>query len=484
VIGALRRFVGMRVSRRLFVLFLLSAFLPLAVIALLSLTQVRALLLQLGDQRLGSTAKTFGMTVFERLLVAGDVAGAAAFSRGAVANDPFLSRTFTALTVMGEGRNVALLGAPVDIALDADARAHLDKGKPVVVVSGQVRKAKVLIAMEMPAPSKAIVVGEVKPEYLWGAPEELPLATDFCVYEEETRVWLFCSAPVDVTVLEAVGKPTASILGSTTWTRDGTTYRSRAWTQFMRASFGARDWVVVATQPESFQLTHSLEFQRQYVPVILLALLVAIWLTVRQSRDIVDPVTRLAEGARSIARKDFRMRLGLRREDEFGELGAAFDQMSTRLGRQFTSLTALAEIDRLILSTQDTALVVRIVLQRLGDALGADVASLTLFDQENRDRGRTYYRPPDARDSCAMVRHEVTAAQRGALDDARGRWMRAGDDGQWPTYLACMGDYGMRNAFVQPVMWRDVACGALALGYRDDVALDEEAEQQIGRAHV
>jgi len=479
VIGALRRFVTMRVSRRLFVLFLLSAFLPLAVIALLSLTQVRSLLLQLGDQRLGATAKTFGMTVFERLLVAGDVAGAAAFSRTSAKNDPFISRTFTALTIVGEGGKVALLGAPLDVTLGEDAHAHLDKGKPLVIVSGQMRRPTVLLAMEMPAPSKSIVVGELKPEYLWGAPEELPLATDFCVYEEETRVWLYCSAAIDVTVLEAVGKPTASVVGATAWSQDGTTYRSRAWTQFMRASFGARDWVVVATQPEAFQLSHAIEFQRQYVPVILLALLIAIWLTVRQSRDIVDPVTRLADRARGIARKDFSVRLGLKREDEFGELGAAIDQMSQRLGRQFDSLTALAEIDRLILSTQDTALVVRIVLQRLGDALGADVASLTLFDQEDRDRGRTYYRPPDARDSCAMVRHEVEAADRARLDDAKSRWMHGEKEGRWPTYLGPMGDYGIRNVFVQPISWRDAVCGALALGFRDDVALDDEAEQQV-----
>ena len=51
MIGRLRRFISTRVSRRLFFLFVLSAFLPLAVIALLSLTQMRALLLQQGDQR-------------------------------------------------------------------------------------------------------------------------------------------------------------------------------------------------------------------------------------------------------------------------------------------------------------------------------------------------------------------------------------------------------------------------------------------------
>ena len=70
MIGPLGRFVRTRVSRRLFVLFVLSAFLPLALIAILSLTQVRSLLLEQGDQRLAAHAKTYGMTLFERLQTA------------------------------------------------------------------------------------------------------------------------------------------------------------------------------------------------------------------------------------------------------------------------------------------------------------------------------------------------------------------------------------------------------------------------------
>ena len=70
-----------RLSRSLFVLFVLSALLPLALLAILSLTQVRTLLLQQGDQRLASTAKAYGMGVFERLLLATDIAFSASTQR-------------------------------------------------------------------------------------------------------------------------------------------------------------------------------------------------------------------------------------------------------------------------------------------------------------------------------------------------------------------------------------------------------------------
>src|SRR5258708_9052376 len=316
---------------------------------------MRALLMQQGDQRLAATAKTYGMSIFERLLVAGDVAVAAAFDpKGRRAPDALASRTFSALSIVTAGKPVALLGPALAVSFPVEAREHLESGQPPLLLIGAPRSPRVLLASRLPPPSAGVVVGELNQEYLWGPDDELPASTDFCVYEEGSRLWLHCSATIDPAALERVSKPFSSTLESATWTRDGETHRARAWTQFMRATFGTPDWVAVATHPQEFQLARATEFRRQYVPVIALALLLATWLTIRQSRDIVDPVAQLAERARGIARQDFDTRPNPRREDEFGALGAAFDQMSRTLGRQFASLTTLSEIDRLILSTQDT----------------------------------------------------------------------------------------------------------------------------------
>ena len=480
MIGRLRRFISTRVSRRLFFLFVLSAFLPLAAIALLSLTQMRALLLQQGDQRLAATAKTFGMSVFERLLLAGDIAVAAAFDpTGRHAPDALAVRTFDALSIVEAGKPVALLGPPLTASFSAEMRQRLASGKPVVLLAGDARSARVLLAQPLPPPSSGVVVGRLKPGYLWGPDDEHPASTDFCVYEEGSRLWLHCSAAIDPAALEMVSKPFSSTLEAATWMRDGETHRARAWTQFMRATFGTADWVVVATQPQAFQLVRAVEFQRQYVPVIGLALLLAMWLTVRQSRNIVGPVAQLAERARGIALQDFDTRLNLRREDEFGELGAAFDQMSGTLGRQFASLTTLSEIDRLILSTQDTTQVLRLVLERLRQVVPAEVITLTLFEHDNPDRARTYFAPPEAPETFSMVRHEVAAADRSVLTGHHdGSWMRISPGAQLPEYLGHLGERGMGHAYVLPIVWRDAVCGALALGYRRESSVSDEERRR------
>ena len=453
--------------------------LPLALIASLSLTEVRSMLLQQGDQRLAATAKTYGMAVFERLLVAGDMGIAAALHPG-VSQDARVARTFEALSIVDRGRVTALIGQKLSPEIPPAAKEMLDAGKPAVIIAGHARAPRVLLIQEMPGRENAFVVGEVKREYLWGPADELPAMTDFCVYEEETWLWLYCSAPMDTSTVEALSTPFASTLGAQTWIRDGERFRARAWTQFMRATFGTRDWIVVATQPEAHQLARAIQFSRQYVPVIGLALLLAIWFTIRQSRNIVAPVEQLAEQARAIERQEFDNRLHLKREDELGELGGAFDRMAERLGRQFASLTTLSEIDRLILAGSHTSEVIRVVLERLRNATSADSVTLTLFEEENANQARTYYSPPEAPGSFSMDRHDVAPEDRALLGHALAkRWfaLDAGD-AALPAWLDKARAAGMTGAYVEPVLWRDVARGALVFGYRGATGVTEDDRQQ------
>ena len=477
----LGRFIRTRVARRLFLLFVLSAFLPLASIAVLSLTQVQALLLQQGEQRLAAIAKSHGMTLFERLLLGADVGVSAASSpRSVVSADSLAQRTFMSLARVSEdGEVTAIIGRPDIPFLSSEARSRLARGKPVVQVVEEGTASRIYIAAPFARPSKDIAVGELAPENLWGPADELPAATEFCIVEDRSKRLLNCSSPMGDGALRAVSNAATTGLGAATWVRDGEAQRARAWSQFMRAGFGAPDWIVVASQPERHQLAQAQRFGRLYIPVVILALLLVTWFTIRQSRNIVVPVAQLTAHSRSIARSEFGARLDLKRDDEFGELATAFNQMSERLGRQFDSLTALSEIDRLILSTQDTAHVIRAVLRRLDNVIPADVVTITLFDHENPDHGRTYFRDWETDEGESMVRHGVAARDRMAFrDDPQSQWVPIEAGEPAPGYLSYMQQRGMSGAYVQPITWRGEVCGALALGYRAPSATTEDQKQQ------
>ena len=133
ILGSVARFARTRVSRRLFVLFMLSAFVPLAALALLSLSEVRSLALKQADQRLSVTAKNYGMALFDRLTLATDVELASASKPANMgANDVLAKRTFAWIAVL-EGEKVhTVMGTPDVPTVMLDARARVLLGRPQV----------------------------------------------------------------------------------------------------------------------------------------------------------------------------------------------------------------------------------------------------------------------------------------------------------------------------------------------------------------
>lgn len=477
-----RRLLTGRVARRVFFLFVLSAFIPLALVAVLSLAQVREVLLQQAEQRLAAMSKAYGTAIFERLLLASEAASSAiaVWDRSGRTPSP-LGRYFQSLGIFdAKGRTTALLGQPALLPLPADSRQRLASGKHLVVFTQGKPVARVFLLMPVfNVAAGTVLFGELLPEFLWGHPDLLPAATDFCVIDDGTRITLFCTAPIPDGALKGVDTPsTQSALRSFSWIQDQETRRAVAWGQFLRAEFGIGDWIVVASQLESHQLSRIGEFRQLFIPVVLLALLIVTWLSVRQIRSTLVPVEELAAGARRVAHNDFATQVDVKRDDEFGELATAFNRMSARLGRQFSTLTALAEIDRLILSSLDAEQIVRTVLERIGDLVPADFLSITLLDHDNPNLARTYaceaHRPGDA----SAARQEVSASERSVLEASpQGLWLPLRDAAA--GYLSHLRNQDMATAYVQPIIWRGVVCGALALGFRLAPGIGEEDQKQI-----
>ncbi len=442
---------------------------------------MRDILLQQGEKRLAANAKTYGMAVFERLLLAQDVA-AAAVARGepTLPRDSLATRTFASLGTVGDnGLTVAMIGQPRMPSMGPEAVDRLSRGMAAVVITKGAPRASVTLVLAPRSPEdRRTIVGELAPEYLWGAIDLYPAATDFCIFEDETRIVLFCSMPDAGDMASLADASSAqSPMRATRWVRDGEYQRAIAWGQFMRATFGTADWIFVATQPESFQLAPVVEFRQLFILVVALALLLVTWFTIRQARSIVEPVERLAARARAVAKNDFATRLDMKRDDEFGELAAAFDHMSSRLGHQFAALKALSDIDQLILSTVETEQVVRTVIERMGDVVPTDAVSVTLFDHDNPAHARIYFRGPRAEEGLSIARLDIGIEERRTLEaDQQGAWVALAAPA--PGHLAHLLAAGMGTAFVQPIVWRGTVCGALVLGYRAAGTRNDEEQKQ------
>ena len=471
-----------RVARQVFLLFILCAFVPFAVIATLSYLQLRELHLQSGQQRLAVASKQYGMGVYERLLSAVEIARNAAEFPDERSRVRKLAQTrFRALGIVDQKGNARFLLGSTEYPRDLDTRSRdrIAEGKPLVRVEPKEGAARVLLLL--PAqPAGTLLVGDIDPEYLWGDSDQLPAATEVCVIAETLHSVLHCSAPMPQDVLVGIRtSPSEYAFKSFRWSAEEVPQRSVVWAEFMGAEFGIGDWLFVMSQPESYQLGLASELEDFFLPVAMLAVLVAALLSLRQIRTILVPVEELAKGARRVAKRDFSARVEVKSRDEFGELARAFNTMSDGIGRQFAVLSALAEIDRLILSTLDTEQVVRLVAERVGKVLSADCVSITLLDHDNPDLARTYLRGDEEGREVQMTRQLLSADDRRAL--------QASPDSGWTPLAAAEQSYlqparglGMRMAYFQPIVWRNAVCGVLVLGYRAAPVITDDDRQQIG----
>src|SRR5581483_7295197 len=104
-----RSFPG-RVARRVFMLFVASAFIPLGLVAVLSLVQVKDVLLEEAEQRLAARSKAYGYAVLEHLLVASEAAsGAVTYQDRRWQAPESLGRYFRSLAMADAGGQVTPL---------------------------------------------------------------------------------------------------------------------------------------------------------------------------------------------------------------------------------------------------------------------------------------------------------------------------------------------------------------------------------------
>src|SRR5580700_9807271 len=134
-------FLRSQVARRILALFVLSAFLPALALAILSLSQVRALLTDQSEAQLTAASKAYALSVYDRLVVAHDGLQQVAIGLrdGALPSDRLrrtLQQTYSSLTIVGpDAQPVPILGhAHSWPQVEGLALAHLASDESVLVV--------------------------------------------------------------------------------------------------------------------------------------------------------------------------------------------------------------------------------------------------------------------------------------------------------------------------------------------------------------
>ena len=420
------------------VLFAVCALLPVGAALSVAYFQVYEALVSQRIALLREAAASYGTALVDRLNAADAVARAGILSadsgyfRAGVAIEAGHERLlFGEAPRLPERRQIARLESSL-----------AEGGGGLVVVRDAEDRASIWLVRDH---GKRRVLLELDLNYLW-AVADLPYLTDMCVLGSGGDPMACTRKPPEEALAAMRSRLSGASHGQFAWKAEGVRYLSGFNEVFLRGRFGSEPWTIVVSQPEERAFAPVAASGRLVVPVVLLALLGGGLLGMVQVRRTLAPLRSLTDAAGRIGAGDFKARVPEAR-DEFGELARAFNGMSSRLGRQFDSLAAHAEIDAMILSGVDLPRVIALVLRRMAELVPADRYHLLLAENDA--------------DSIYAV-HSTAGRSELELPQAEIRRLLAAPDGA----QGLQGIAG-RSVFALPIVLRNALVGTLALAYDD-----------------
>jgi diguanylate cyclase (GGDEF)-like protein len=423
------------VSRRLLwqvtLLFLVVALVPVALSDWVAMTVVTGVADRFGHDQRADAERAVGKQVLDRLQMAAMLLGspaavpdatatmAATATASTAALPQFLARACWQGDVDAPPSRTghALLSRAVH-EVRADARAIAPGSMHLVTVSDAGTAPRLVLVRAFDA--GLVCAAELDGEYLWAPLRNAADDASWTVRDEEGR-----------TLIRYVGGDAASVASEA---QD--TFTSRL---TLRADFDAPGWIFEESLPAVRVEWHRWPLGGWLAAVATATLLAIALVAQRSIRQILSPLEQLTDGTRRLAAGETRARVDVRREDELGVLGTAFNDMAGELDARMNALKGLSRIDAGILGGASFDELVDRVLDRLAEVRPRHVVAVAWTEIASTSTWRSS-RPADADGA-----RRILASDRLALDIAAFEGLPHRDasasPGTWPA--------PMRNALGQ-----------------------------------
>jgi PAS domain S-box-containing protein len=348
-----------KVGRRISLLFVVSALLPVTVLAVGAYRVAGGALQRTVRDEAQQSARRVGLMIFDRLdwadreltALAQDPPDASPARTPRPADSVSPSARLDAVLLARPGGRLRLMrGTPFPIpALTARQSAHLAGGGTVLTVLPDSNGASVVLGRATSSP----------PGVVWGRVGRDVM--DSLLFMEvpdpgDTRVCVFnlpAGAPVacQFSAAELAQDPLRPALGDTAlglleWSAGGERYLAAFWSLFLDYRFAAPDWRIVFSHSRDAALAPLARFRQTFTLAALLAVLIVALLSTVQIRRSLDPLRALHEGTERVGRREFDQPVEIASRDEFQDLAHGFNHMAQRLKTQF------GEAERLTVALQ------------------------------------------------------------------------------------------------------------------------------------
>ncbi|MHB1187237.1 putative bifunctional diguanylate cyclase/phosphodiesterase [Thiobacillus sp.] len=452
----LRPHLKSKVGRRLFLLFLLAALLPMGGLAVYAYVRVSDMLVEVNDHRLQQDSKALGMSVIQELnwraqvlkREAMRITGGGDLSQ--VTPEGFLSLAFwprTANLTTEQARHLAYGKIALSLALGDDAG---------MLLRPELSDRMLFARLDMPS--------------IWRndeAPER------YCILDSGHRT-LYCTPNLQAPAPTAWPSTlTRQNIGTFTWRIGNEAFLGGFWRARLQAPYAHPGLVVMVAEPKQSLLRNLTQFRLAFFAIAILAFGLALLLALSQIRRQLRPLERLTEGTRALAAGDFSARVDVSSDDELGSLAQSFNHMSDTLQHKFHMLQMLAELDRAILNASEMDYVIQSVLSHIHQAIPCDCAGIMRLDDQGGGTLLTACDPQE-RLGKAWDCRDVTPLLPGKVEQS---WYRLEWGDNRPECLRHISGRQLEQALIFPVRVNERIDSLLILAYEHRIGdLDEIVE--------
>ncbi len=424
-------FLDSRLGRRIFLLFVLAATVPTALLSALAYNGWTRFAAAQEEERLTQATRYFALTVLDRLLAARAALDAVELDPRAAPGDERLLGIFRSIVVVP---STPAEGSGEGARSTVSWLRHAADQVPARVI---IRSRDDTTGLTR--------IAELETNYLWSEAFDEASGEQVCVFAGN-GVQIFCSASADMAVGDA--RPADA--------------RTASWNLFLRHEFGVDDWRFTVLKSGGAALRNGVSFVHIAWQVVLAAVLLVVILSLVLVRRTTVPLHKLTVGTRQLAAGDYGVRVDVQGADEFGELGVAFNDMAGRIGRQVHQLEVLSSIDREILEAGDTARLVSRVLARLAELAPGASVGLGLVDAAAPARLACTLREPGGALQAAEIEW-TPALQALLLQPREAAWCRPADMPAVAPLLSVLA-WPPGEVHVAPVRWREQTLAVLLIG--------------------
>jgi putative nucleotidyltransferase with HDIG domain len=469
-----------KIARRIFLMFVSCALLPVFCLSIVAYGNVTEQLHEQSNKRLQRVVKWHGLSIYERLLFletelqlfasswrkTSETSMPALFDEF---NKRFKSR-FNAVALFGNMNAHKPIFNSINRPekLNAEKINRLKAGKSTISItyhSGSSPHIIMVIPVDPKDLNAGYLMGEINPDYLWGIEQgnALPPNTDFCILDASKNVLFSSMAYPDSFYRQAYSDLKHSSSGQFEFAFEDQQYIVSYWTIFMKPRFLVPGWTVVLSQTKADVLAPMSHFKTIFPLVVLMTLWVVLLFSIYSIRKSLVPLESLRKGTRRIAMRNFDHRVHIKSGDEFEELAMDFNEMADQLNRQFKTLNTMSEIDRAILSSLDTKIIVKNVIHRIYDWFVCDSVAVSLMDSGRKNAGRMYFSFFSQREKVFEEAFEFGLSDLDALY-AHPEYLISDADKNHFSFLSLLAGQGSESFLILPVLLKEKLKAVIAIG--------------------